>query len=133
MSRQKYRHSYAIQRFKIAPPQGGVPENSPNYDSVKNKNKKRSDETPLFGKSGKNKVGLMFRQELQPALTAKAYSFAKKLARTDGDHWLQSVITGPSRVLCRVKKSQNAGFLVGFKNKEPGRRQSYDNYQKNGQ
>ena len=133
MSRQKYRRPDTIQRFKIAPSQRGDPENSPNYDSVKKKNKKRSDKTPLFGKSGKNKVGLMFRQEFQPALAAKAYSFAKKAARADGDHRLQSVITGSSRVSCRVNESQNTGFLIRFEDKEPGRCQSYNNYQKNSQ
>ena len=65
---------------------GANPENSPNYNAVKKKNKKRSDKTPLFGESGKNEISLMLRQELQPALAAKAYSFAEKLARTDGNH-----------------------------------------------
>src|SRR3989338_10434297 len=86
MSHQKYRRPDAVQRFKITPPQSGYPENSPNYNSVKKKNKERSDKTPLFGESGKNKIGLMLRQKFQPALAAKTYAFAEKSARTDGNH-----------------------------------------------
>src|SRR3989338_8754198 len=86
MSHQKYRRPDAVQRFKITPPQSGNLENSPNYNSVKKKNKKRSDKTPLFGKGGKNKIGLMLRQKFQPALAAKTYSFAEKSARAAGNH-----------------------------------------------
>ena len=73
----------------------------------------------------------MLRQKFQPALAAKAYPFAEKLVEPTAIV-IAKRYTSPSSISCRIKKSQDAGFLVRLKNKKPRRRQSHYYYQKNG-
>src|SRR3989338_376692 len=80
----------AKKRFEVGCPQHCDSDNSPDDNTKKDKENNHPDETPFLGKGGKNKIGLIFGQETQTRLSAKAHALARQLSRTDRDCLLES-------------------------------------------
>ena len=66
----------------------------------------------LFGKDGKDEVGMALRDEFQMGLSALQPALAEGAAGTDGDGRLNDVITGPKGVRGGVDQCQDASPLV---------------------
>ena len=57
---------------------------------------------------------MLFGQKIEPVLRAVQKTFAKNLARADGDLRLNDVIAGAERVAVGIEKGQNAIALILF-------------------
>jgi len=65
---EKYCHAGAVEDLKIGGTAGCIDDDAPDEDTVEREEDQYAGEAPFFGESGKDKIGLIFRQELQARL-----------------------------------------------------------------
>src|SRR3546814_2144432 len=71
-----------------------------------------ADQAELLRQHGEDEIGLLFRQEVQVALSALHEAFAGEGAGAEADHRLQRVIAGAQRVVLRIEERQHSVLLV---------------------
>src|SRR4030067_518197 len=82
----------------------GDPKPPQNQNKIESHDDERPDHTPFFSQSGKDEIGLLFRQKTQPALSPLHKAFSNNSARSHSDLRLNDVIASTQRIQFWVKE-----------------------------
>ena len=119
MNKEQYSNTKTKKGFKVSGSQSSIINNPCKQEKTKYKKKRRSDKSPFFSKSSKNKICLIFRQKPQFRLATLANSLAKHFAGTNGYSRLISIVAGPPNISERMSKRNNTSLLIWSEDKHP--------------